>query len=72
MDIVWRPVKEYQLIKLWQKQPYCLACLEARRTTATPHQSTCKPLADLSINTTMKLREDSRGWKHCKRPPRTN
>jgi len=30
-----------------------------------------KPLADLSINTTQKKREDSEGWKRRKKPPRT-
>ena len=72
MEIVWRPVREHKHKKLWQKQVYCSACLEAGRTTATPHYGARKPLADLSTNTTMKSREDSRGWKRRSRPPRTN
>ena len=72
IDIIWRPVKEHQHIKLWQKQPYCSACLKARRTTATPHQGARKPLTDLSTNTTIKSREDSRGWQRRKRPSKTN
>jgi hypothetical protein len=72
MDIVWRPVREHKLHKVFKKQVFCAACKEARRTTSTPHYSARRPLADLSINTTRKQREDSRGWKRPFRSPRTN
>ena len=71
MEIVWRPVKEHQHRRLWRKQAFCSGCLEAKRTTLIPHKAARKPLADLFINTTMKKREDSTGWKRRARPPRT-
>ncbi|KAF2808528.1 uncharacterized protein BDZ99DRAFT_478014 [Mytilinidion resinicola] len=72
MDIVWKPVREHQLVKQFTKQPTCAACSYKHRTSSQPHRGNRKPLADLSINTTMKSREDSRGWKRRQRPPRTN
>ena len=72
MDIVWRPVKEHQHKRLWKKQAICSSCAEAKRGPKTPHTGLRKPLADLSMNTTMKRREDSTGWKRRVRPPRTS
>ena len=72
IDIMQRPVREHQLIKQFTKQPTCAACLYKHRTTLTPHLGNRKPLADLSNNTTIRGREDSRGQKRRQRPPRTN
>ena len=71
MDIIWQPVREHQFIRLFETKVTYAACSEARRATATPARGARKPLADLSINTTMKRREDSRGWKRRLRPLRT-
>ncbi|KAF2814815.1 uncharacterized protein BDZ99DRAFT_548987 [Mytilinidion resinicola] len=71
-DIVWRPVEEHQHKRVWRKQVFCSACIEAKRPTTTPHRAARKPLANLSANSTMKKREDSDGWKRRTRPPRTS
>jgi hypothetical protein len=71
MDITWRPVHKHQLGRIFDKQVTCAACAAEHRTTATPHYNGRKALANLSINTTMKAREDCRGWKRRKRPSRT-
>ncbi|KAF2815338.1 uncharacterized protein BDZ99DRAFT_550066 [Mytilinidion resinicola] len=72
MDLVWRPVNEHQHVKMFTKQPTCAGCSAKHRATSKPHLGARKALAELSVNTTQKKREDSRGWKRRERPPRTN
>jgi hypothetical protein len=61
MDIIWQPVKEYSLAKIFKKPANCAAYTARKRSTAIPHQGARKALADLSTNTTIKAREDSHG-----------
>ena len=71
IDIVWRPVKEHQHKELWRKQVFCSAYTELHHPRVIKRPGAHKPLADLSTNTTIKLREDSRGQKRHTRPPKT-
>ena len=61
-EIIWRPVKEHNLVRLWRKPRNCSACTEASRKVTKKNLTAWKPLADLSANTTRKPRE-SRDWR---------
>src|SRR2546423_11158323 len=63
------PVAKHKQAKLDGKQHVCAACSEAQRESEVPHFGRRKPLADLSVNTTMRSRDGD--WERRKRPPRT-
>lgn len=70
-NIIYEPAKEHKLVKLWNKQHSCSACIEARRkTTDRPHRGRRKALSELSENTVKKPR-GSKDWKRPARAPRT-
>ncbi|KAF2812029.1 uncharacterized protein BDZ99DRAFT_259902 [Mytilinidion resinicola] len=69
-DVIWRPVAEHKLVRLWKKPQNCSACIEAGRKVTNKLIEARKPLADLSVNTTKKLR-CSQDWKRPNRCRRT-
>ena len=69
-DILWYPVDNYKLIKLFTKQKFCSTCIEAGRKTRTQHRGRRKALLELLENTTYRSR-NSKSWKRPYRAPRT-
>ena len=69
-DIQWYPTEDHKLVKLWNKQQNCSACIEAGSRTQLAHKGRRKALSKLSSNTVRKPR-DSKEWKRPKRSPRT-
>jgi len=69
-DILWYPVDNHKLMKLFTKQKFCSACIEAGRETRTPHRGRRKALSKLSPNTVHRPR-NSKSWKRRSRAPRT-
>jgi hypothetical protein len=68
-DILWCPTHHHTLKKLWVKPVNCSACIEAGRKSQKA-KGRCKPLSELSTNTTKKCR-DSKDWKRPQQTPRT-
>lgn len=68
-NIIWAPVAKHKQVELDGKQHVCAACSEAQRESEVPYFGRRKPLADLSVNTTMRSRDGD--WQRRKRPPRT-
>jgi hypothetical protein len=69
-EILWHPVREHKLIKLWSRPRNCSAYIEAGRKTQVQHMGRRKALADISPNSTKKLC-DSSDWQRPRRAPRT-
>ena len=69
-DIVWYPTEDHKLVKLWNKQKSCSACIETGLNTQVQHKGRRKALSKLSPNTTRKSR-DSKDWQRPERAPRT-
>ena len=69
-DIIWVPMAQHQLIKLFPREVHCSACIEAGRHTQVQRTGGRKALSELSPNTTKKPR-DSKEWERRARPPRT-
>jgi hypothetical protein len=70
-DIIWVPTAQHELIKLFDKEVHCSACIEAGRRTQEQCMGRRKALSELSPNTTRKPR-DSKEWKRRERAPRTH
>ena len=70
-DIIWVPTAQHELIKLFDKEVNCSACVEAGRHTQVQCMGRRKALSELSPNTTMKPR-DSKEWERRGRAPRTH
>ena len=69
-EIIWKPVKEHKVVKLWKKPLNCSACVEASRKVTNKNFTARKPLANLSINATRKS-PYSKDWKRPQRALRT-
>ena len=69
--IIWRPVKEYNLIHLQRKLRNYSAYTEAGRKVTKKNFIAWKSLADLSVNSTRKPQE-SKNWRRSQRAPKTH
>ena len=61
---------QYKLIKLFNRDIYCLACIETGRYTQVEYIENRKALLELLPNTIIKPR-DSKEWQRRQRPLRT-
>ena len=69
-DILWYPVNNHKLMKLFTKQKFCSACIKAGKKTQMQHRGRRKALSKLSENTTHRSR-NNKSWKRPRRALRT-